>query len=106
MELIDKEKLLQKLESCQADQFFNVASIRNFIREEPAVEPEEKPTIYGYNTKQLVMFAEACRENGVTNEDLNTFANNAEFAFNAIWKEQMRLAQNAIDRLAAEEDNG
>lgn len=35
MSLISQERLLEKLDHCQADQFYNVASIRNFIREEP-----------------------------------------------------------------------
>lgn len=35
MSLISQERLLEKLDHCQADQFFNIASIRNFIREEP-----------------------------------------------------------------------
>lgn len=35
MILISQERLLEKLDHCSADQFFNIASIRNFIREEP-----------------------------------------------------------------------
>lgn len=38
MSLISQERLLEKLDHCQADQFFNIASIRNFIREEPEAE--------------------------------------------------------------------
>lgn len=34
-ELISKKRMLEKLGELQNDQFFNVASIRNFIREEP-----------------------------------------------------------------------
>lgn len=38
MELISKEKMLEKLAMLPADQFYNLASIRNFIKaEEEAV---------------------------------------------------------------------
>lgn len=35
MKLIDQDKMLEKLEQLPADQFFNVASIRNFIKAAP-----------------------------------------------------------------------
>ena len=38
MTLIDKEALLEKLGQFHPDYMFNIASIKNFIKEEPEVE--------------------------------------------------------------------
>lgn len=38
MELVSKEKMLEKLAMLPADQFYNVASIRNFIKAEEPVD--------------------------------------------------------------------
>lgn len=50
-------------------------------------EPEEQiNTVYGYDAKQLVLFAECCREVGVTNEDLNEVEDFCRLAIKATEK--------------------
>lgn len=48
-------------------------------RDDPEVEFQkrfEKTTFCGYSAKELLMFAKACKENGVDNLDLKEFSQN------------------------------
>ena len=53
-------------------------------------------TLYGYPLPTLIAFAAACRENGVEEKDLKTFANNVRFAFEIVHAEAEAAFQRAI----------
>lgn len=48
-------------------------------------------TIYGYKIEDLILFAQACRNQGVTENDLKDFATNCEYAYKTIKDEMDRL---------------
>lgn len=48
-------------------------------------------TIYGYKIEDLILFAQACKKQGITENDLKYFATNCEFAYKTIKDEMDRL---------------
>jgi len=48
-------------------------------------------TIYGYKIEDLILFAQACRNQGITENDLKDFATNCEYAYKTIKDEMDRL---------------
>lgn len=62
-------------------------AIEALKRDDPEVEFKkrfEKTTFCGYSAEKLLMFADACRKNNITEEELHNFCLNAESAFNYI----------------------
>ena len=55
------------------------------------------PTIYGFDHDELLLFAYACREAGVENEDLKAFSNNIQFAFDVVWRDMERVHQQIVN---------
>lgn len=51
--------------------------------------------LYGYNLEHLIAFAIACRRAGVDENDLKTFANNLDFAFQIASEELRRQLMEA-----------
>lgn len=64
--------------------------IDNAISELPSAQPEK--TCCGYDVKELIAFAIACRRAGVDEKDLKCFAQNCESA----WKVMQEEFNNAI----------
>ena len=62
----------------------------------PSAIPPSDPVLYGYDFKQLVAFALACRRAGVNEGDLKTFANNLDFAFQIASEELRRQQMEAV----------
>lgn len=63
---------------CRSSEAHKMA-IEALKRDDPEVEFQkrfEKTTFCGYSAKELLMFAKACRENGVDNLDLKEFSQN------------------------------
>jgi hypothetical protein len=59
-------------------------AIEALERDDPEVEFQkrfERSTFCGYTSKELLMFADACRRQGITEEYLFAFCKNAEDAF-------------------------
>ena len=54
------------------------------------------PALYGYNLEHLIAFAVACRRAGVEEDDLKTFANNLDFAFQIASEELRRQQMEAV----------
>ena len=48
-------------------------------------------TIYGYKIEDLILFAQACKKQGITENDLKDFATNCEYAYKTIKDEMDRL---------------
>ena len=62
-------------------------AIEALKRDDPEVEFKkrfEKTTFCGYSAEKLLMFADACKRNNITEEELHDFCLNAESAFNYI----------------------
>ena len=49
-----------------------------------ALSKTEPQTCCGYDVNKLILFATACRQQGVENGDLKAFANNCIFAWNVM----------------------
>ena len=62
----------------------------------PSAIQSSDPVLYGYDFKQLVAFALACRRAGVNEDDLKTFANNLDFAFQIASEELRRQQMEAV----------
>ena len=60
------------------------------IQKVPSAQPEK--TCCGYDVKELIAFAIACRRAGVDEKDLKCFAQDCEFA----WKVMQEEFNNAI----------
>ena len=60
-------------------------------------------TVYGYPIRHLVLFAAACRKNGVEEHDMRFFAQNAEIAFKYVRRDLEESLERAfndqVDRL-------
>lgn len=59
----------------------------------PAIPASD--SLYGYNLEHLIAFAIACRRAGVDENDLKTFANNLDFAFQIASEELRRQLMEA-----------
>lgn len=64
----------------------------------PPAIPISDPVLCGYDFKQLVAFALACRRAGVNEDDLKTFANNLDFAFQIASEELRRQQMEAVTK--------
>lgn len=64
-------------------------------RDDPEVEFQkrfERSTFCGYTSKELLMFADACRRQNISEAEMRAFCNNTETAFYYVlakWKEKM-----------------
>lgn len=58
--------------------------------------PQPEPELYGYRLDYLIAFATACRRAGVEEEDLKTFTNNLDFAFQIASEELRRQQMEAV----------
>lgn len=64
----------------------------------PSAVPPSDHVLYGYNLEHLVAFAIACRRAGVDEDDLKTFANNLDFAFQIASEELRRQQMEAVTK--------
>lgn len=62
----------------------------------PSALPPSDSALYGYNLEHLIAFAVACRRAGVEEDDLKTFANNLDFAFQIASEELRRQQMEAV----------
>lgn len=59
---------------------------------------EEVKTICGFPIEELILFADACRKQGITTEELHWFIGNVENAYNYAIDEVKKQNQKAIER--------
>jgi len=57
-------------------------------------------TIYGYKIEDLILFAQACRNQGITENDLKDFATNCEYAYKTIKDEMDRLWRTSLQDMS------
>lgn len=60
---------------------------------DPADPPE---TVCGYPLQELILFAQACRQNGVENQDLVSFAHDIVMIRDMVWRDLQEAAEKAI----------
>ena len=58
---------------------------------------EDKDTIAGYKAKDLIIFAQAVKEAGISNDELAAFVKNAENAYDFIKQEQDIALRKAFE---------
>ena len=56
-----------------------------------------KEFVYGYPADELLLFALACREAGITNEDLHRIAFNIEWAVDAVKKQTEKAVRESFE---------
>lgn len=54
-------------------------------------------TMFGYPVRDLALFAYACRENGVEEQDMRVFANNAEVAYQVVSRDMNKALERAFN---------
>lgn len=60
--------------------------------------PYRTDTVLGYNADLLIPFAQACHEQGITNEDLKDFASNIYYAYKVVYESIQKDWNEAINR--------
>lgn len=78
---------------CKIPKAFDMAV--NALKKQIPVDP----ALYGYNLEHLIAFALACRRAGVDEDDLKTFANNLDFAFQIASEGLRRLQMEAAAKV-------
>jgi hypothetical protein len=91
MRLIDVDYLLKELEDWQAD-LDDAISGRQLGVTDAMVIAYQIPTvdidhIYGYPIKDLIIFADICRKQNISNEDLKDFSRNTALIYEHIQKD-------------------
>jgi len=61
--------------------------------------------IYGYPIEQLVLFASACRQQGITENELHDFVLNVQNAYDIVHKEFENSMKECIERMMIHETN-
>lgn len=61
-----------------------------------------KETVMGYDARELILFAMACRESDVSERDLKDFARNTEMAFQLVQAEFEKSIQETLSRMIPE----
>jgi len=60
-------------------------------------ENVEWETIYGYDIKELAVFAAACRQEGITESEMHDFCLNAGAAVDCVMREMDRVQKETFD---------
>lgn len=60
---------------------------------------QEATTVYGYDIKQVILFAECCREAGITKTDLANVEDCCKFAIEATEKAMQESFRKSFERI-------
>ena len=72
-----------------------VASLKKMINALPSAQP----TLYGYDLKNLIIFADAVRKKEITESEIENFVRNARAAWEYAWEEFQRTQKEALDSI-------
>lgn len=75
---------------------YGTATIFKRLRDLPSAQPEK--TCCGYDEKELIAFAIACRRNEVDEKDLKSFAQDCEFAWRVMQEEFESKIREAFEK--------
>lgn len=65
---------------------------------------EDQATCYGYNTRELLLFAEACRKQGIDEKDLKDFMHNIEAIIDLVRQELRESVARAVGDFMRKEE--
>lgn len=94
MSIDDDKKVEDQLK--EAEQ--RISDLEDDLRTGIIGDPE-RFTIYNYNLKDLILFADMCKRNNVRDADLKQAAWNLEFAVRAVMNERQEIAKNMLDEI-------
>ncbi len=61
--------------------------------------PPAQSTLYGYDLKNLIIFADAVRKKEITESEIEDFVRNARAAWEYAWEEFQRTQKEALDSI-------
>lgn len=61
--------------------------------------PPAQPALYGYDLKNLIIFADAVRKKKITESEIEDFVRNARAAWEYAWEEFQRTQKEALDSI-------
>lgn len=61
--------------------------------------PSAQPTLYGYNLRNLIVFADAVNKKGISDFEIEDFVRNARAAWEYAWEEFQRTQKEALDSI-------
>ena len=75
-----------------------VAERNQWRRDVAAIKalPSAQPTLYGYDLKNLIIFADAVRKKEITESEIKDFVRNVRAAWNYAWEEFLRVQKEAL----------
>lgn len=88
-----KPSIIKTYAEGRNDQWFDDVAKLTLV---PSAQPEK--TCCGYDEKELIAFAIACRRNEVDEKDLKTFAQDCEFAWRVMQEEFESKIREAFEK--------
>ena len=61
--------------------------------------PSTLPTLYGYDIRNLIVFADAVNKKGISESEIEDFVRNARAAWEYAWEEFQRTQKEALDSI-------
>ena len=61
--------------------------------------PSAQPTLYGYDLRSLMIFADAVKKKEITESEIEDFARSASAAWEYAWEEFQRTQKEALDSI-------
>lgn len=61
--------------------------------------PSAQPSLYGYDFRNLIVFADAVNKKGISDSEIEDFVRNARAAWEYAWEEFQRTQKEALDSI-------
>ena len=94
-DMISRKQAIEAFEPMHYTDWYTPTIIKT-LEELPQAQPEK--TCCGYDEKELIAFAIACRRNEVDEKDLKTFAQDCEFAWRVMQEEFESKIREAFEK--------
>lgn len=95
-----KKKIDDQTSVCMSNEAHRMA-IEALKRDDPEVEFQkrfEASTFCGYSSNELLLFADACRRQGITEDQLHSFLTDTESALNYVMEKINEMFDEEIER--------
>lgn len=100
-EAIERIKRVKGLYAYESDYEALDMAIEALKRDDPEVEFQkrfEASTFCGYSSNELLLFADACRRQGITEDQLHSFLTDTESALNYVMEKINEMFDEEIER--------
>lgn len=77
----------------------DVRDYRDLMLEAFEALPSAQPTLYGYNLRNLIVFADAVNKKGISDFEIEDFVRNVRAAWEYAWEEFQRTQKEALDSI-------